>query len=118
MSQFVLENSGLLTSFDPCSLGEAPTILSILMTVTMDVPSIQIGGLEPTSLEFAGCRLHAVLAPVNGREGHEILPGRHWVIKGVILATETANLGRIAKLTTSSCLAVEASVLKPSIHVS
>jgi hypothetical protein len=44
------------------------------MTVTMDVPSIQVGGLEPASLEFAGCSLHAVLAPVNGREGHEILP--------------------------------------------
>jgi hypothetical protein len=44
------------------------------MTVTMDIPSIQVGGLEPASLEFAGCSFHAVLAPVNGREGHEILP--------------------------------------------
>jgi hypothetical protein len=33
MSQFVLENSGLFTSFDPWSLGEAPKEL-MLMTVT------------------------------------------------------------------------------------
>ena len=84
----------------------------------MDVASIKISGLEPASLEFAGCRLHAVFAPVDGREGHEILPGWHWVVKGVALAAEPAYLGRSAKLATSSCLAVEASVLKPSIHVS
>ena len=88
------------------------------MTVTMDVPSIQVGRLEPASLEFAGRRLHAVLAPVNGREGHEILPGRHRIVEGIVLATEPANLGSISKRTTSSCLAVEASVLKASIHVS
>ena len=88
------------------------------MTVTMDVPSIQVGGLEPASLKFAGRRLHAVLAPINGREGHEILPGRHRIVEGIVLATEAANLGSVAKRTTSSSLAVEASVLKPSIHVS
>ena len=88
------------------------------MTVTMDVPSIQVGGLEPASLEFAGRRLHAVLAPINGRQGHKILPGRHRVVEGIVLATEPANLGSVAKRTTSSSLAVEASVLKPSIHVS
>ena len=88
------------------------------MTVTMDVPSIQVSGLKPASLEFAGRRLHAVLAPVNCREGHEILPGRHRVVEWIVLATEPANLRSVSKGTTSSSLAVEASVLKASIHVS
>ena len=40
MSQLVLENSGLLTSLEPWSLGEAPKILVSIMAVTLDVSSV------------------------------------------------------------------------------
>ena len=74
--------------------------------------------MSPFSLKSTCINFNIILLLCDSAHRHEHSSVKHRVVEGVVLATEADNLGSVSKGTTSSSLAVEASVLKASIHVS
>ena len=84
MSQFWLENSGLLTLMEPCSLGEAPRNVTT-HKLTRNILRVEVQGGGPVCSQRLSRRFEPVLVGSDCLKTHQFSALRHRVVEWIKL---------------------------------